>query len=156
MKLEISPLNSFFKNKENLIKLIAILDKKYAVRVIEHFILVFARKHNIVYEVDGKIFDIYGEYKNMATSMRKKNFDLFRRKQKIKLKYTLDGRSGHIETTHSQLNFYRWAIENELFVQIDKYYEDVKVDLASTQNLKLSQLLIIGVDAQKPFTLRIQ
>ena len=83
-----------------------------SLRVLDWLVTNYAKKHNIVYEVDGRMFNMYCAYKEQLKSFSKKYFDPFRRGPHIA--YPLAGSVVSddvlVVTTVGQLNFFRWAI----------------------------------------------
>ncbi len=142
---------AFFQDPVHLRALLDILQKRYAVRVIEYFMNVYIVKHDILLtKPDGTLFDVYLEFRNRSSAFRKKNFDFFRRKEKIQLVYdfrTAGGPAdrGTIVTTYPQINWYKWAIEMDLFAYIGEHYHTIKAEMAKrpATGKKLSQLLIV-------------
>lgn len=118
-----------FFNKKKLQIVADVLDKKtkYSLRIVEWFISNYAKKHNVTYKVGNKIFNVYSSYKNgQLKSFSKKQFDLFRRSDRFTIR--LD-ESRSFETTVGQLNFFRWAIENNVLNYVDKHIQDIKKDM---------------------------
>ncbi len=138
---------AFFQDPVHLRALLDILEKRYAVRVIEYFMNVYIVKHDILLEKpDGTLFDVYLEFRNRSSAFRKKNFDFFRRKEKIQLVYDFsDGQRGTVITTYPQINWYKWAIEMNLFAYIGDHYSEIKAEMVKrpAAGKKLSQLLIV-------------
>ena len=81
-----------------------------SLRVLDWLVTNYAKKHNVVYEHEqqpGKrlLINVYFEYKAWLRNYRRKNFDPFRRRERIT--FATDGREE--ETTVGQLNFVYWA-----------------------------------------------
>lgn len=120
----------FFRHEAHLRILHDILARQYATRVLEYFLQHYAKHHNVIYHLpDGTLIDVYTEYRNMVTSKKKRNFDVFRRRERLLLNYVLDGQRHTFETTHAQLNFYQWAIEVRLFDYFASVYDDVRGEI---------------------------
>jgi basic membrane lipoprotein Med (substrate-binding protein (PBP1-ABC) superfamily) len=121
----------FYKNKENLMKVVNVINKKtkYSLRILEWFCGNYSKKHDINYKLsNGKgMFNVYLSYKSRLDSYQKKQFDPFKRAhkgyEKFNIKYNKDE---SLETTVCQLNFFKWCIENEILEYVDKNIQKIK------------------------------
>lgn len=145
--LLLDSISSFYlSNKNNIEKLIDILDGKYAsLRVIDWFVTNYSKKHNVGYILSNpekqqkadslmsknENFRVYLNYKSQLKSYSKKQFDPFNRTQRIKFYYEKDK---FITTTVCQLNFFRWAIENNVVDYIKEHLEDIDKDMNDSVN----------------------
>lgn len=136
--------NFYLSNKINIQKLIDVLDGKYAsLRLIDWFVTNYSKKHNIGYVVcknelmkkdfvfKDENFKVYLNYKSQLKSYSKKQFDPFNRTQRIKFYYDKDK---FITTSVCQLNFFRWAIENNVVDYIKEHLEDIDKDMNESIN----------------------
>ena len=137
-----------FFNKKRITIVADVLDKKksYSLRVVEWFINSYAKNRNIKYKVKNKTFDVYNSYKNeQMKSYSKKHFDLFRRTDKLVL--NVDERK--ITTTIAQLNFFRWAIQNEILTYVENHIKLIRDDLnlninkRDNKNTKMTQKVVV-------------
>ena len=86
----------------------------------------------IIYNIEGssnnipRRFKVYNEYKLKLDSYGKNRFDPFCRWDRINIPYT-NGK--FIETTIGQLNFFKWAIENNIIDFIKANYSDIEGDM---------------------------
>jgi hypothetical protein len=71
-------------------------------------------------------FKVYNEYKLKLKAYGKVNFDPFCRWSRITIPFNEDY---YMETTIGQLNFFKWAIENQILDYIDEHYEDIEADM---------------------------
>jgi len=69
---------------------------------------------------DNEYYSINIMYKAQLKSYKKKNFDFFRRDKKFRYIY---------ETTVGQLNFFKWAIENDILKYIWENYDLIENDM---------------------------
>jgi hypothetical protein len=81
-----------------------------SLRVLDWLVTNYAKKHNVVYEYEPRpgerlLINVYNEYKAWLRNYRRKNFDPFRRRERI----TFMADHGLEETTVGQLNFVYWA-----------------------------------------------
>ena len=70
-------------------------------------------------------------YKSQLKGYQKKQFDPFNRTQRIKFYYEQDK---FITTTICQLNFFRWAIENNVIDYIKEHISDIEKDMNDSVN----------------------
>jgi hypothetical protein len=90
----------------------------------------FARKNNsIIYEAESKILHIHIDYKAQLKSFSKRNFDCFKRRNRIA--FPLDGTDpgGVYETTVAQLNFFRWAIRSGVLRFCKSHLSEIEADM---------------------------
>jgi hypothetical protein len=134
------PITDFFSDSKNLDLLLGILitgKYKISLRIIDWFVTNYAKKHNLVINrsANGKPFIVFLEYKSQLKAYSKKQFDPFCRRARIHYEYE---KGKKFETTIGQLNFFRWAIENQIVEYIMKHYDDIEKDMNNT--LKTSKL----------------
>ena len=133
----------FFQNATNSGKLIPVISESSPVslRVLDWFVTNYSKEHTKKIVADPILygFDVYNSYKSQLKAFNKKLFDPFCRLHsggKIKkFKFMYDTKSAIITTT-GQLNFFKWAIENNIITYVTKYHEDIKADLKSKELLK--------------------
>ena len=70
-------------------------------------------------------FKVYNDYKLKLKAYSKKRFDPFCRWERI----TIPFNDKHMETTIGQLNFFKWAIENNVIDYIDNNYLAIENDM---------------------------
>jgi hypothetical protein len=74
---------------------------------------------------DNEYFSVNIMYKAQLKSYKKKNFDPFRRDRKFYYQYDSDDANKKVLTTLGQLNFFKWAISNNIIDYVEKNYEDI-------------------------------
>jgi hypothetical protein len=137
--LLIIPITKFFSNRDKLNKLISILKgESISLRLIDWFATNYCKKFNIMYNLNDyrpviegqteeqrKSFDnfiiVHNNYKGQLKAYSKRNFDPFCRRNRIRFYYE---ENKYFITTVGQLNFFKWAIENNI---IDYIQEHIKV-----------------------------
>ena len=147
-------LNKYYKPKENYTKLQNILknEAKISLRIIDWFVTNYSKKYNIIYEIckdkKGKLhylrdpellcdktiikqFIVYMNYKSQLKAYSKKQFDPFCRRERIE--YVLEN-GDKIITTIGQLNFFKWAIENQIIEYINDNIEHIEHDMNISLN----------------------
>lgn len=85
-----------------------------SLRILDWLVTNYAKKHNIVYLVNGDdglpaTFNMFLEYKSQLKAYSKRFFDPFCRRDRLDF---LDAQGATFQTTVGQLNFFRWAIVN--------------------------------------------
>jgi len=125
-------LEKFYSNRENLDKVTAILNgtSNLSLRLIDWFVTNYAKKLNIAFLTKNqKYVIIYLSYKSHLKAYSKKMFDPFCRCKRIKF--------NGIDTTVGQLNFFEWAISDEILDYLEKNRDIIHEDMESRlQELK--------------------
>ena len=123
-----------------------------SLRVIDLFVTNYSKKFNISYKLKQKVqkmnktnklvnetvetlFKVYPSYKAQLKAYSKRSLDPFCRLaggEKYSFYYN---KTDFIETTAGQLNFFRWALENDVIQYIKDNLQDIERDmLLSTKN----------------------
>ena len=102
-----------------------------SLRILDWFVTNFSKKNNINYELflennQKKNFIVYLDYKSQLKAYSKKQFDPFCRRERISF---IDHDNNELITTVGQLNFFRWAIENNILEYIIENYEIIENDM---------------------------
>ena len=139
-------LNEFYQKKENLDKMLRIIhgESNISLRIVDWFVTNYAKKYYTVYNIDvplihprvnadGTIeytesqrFKVYNDYKLKLKSYSKKRFDPFCRWERINISYD---NATYMETTIGQLNFFKWAIENNIIEYIEEHRDLIEADM---------------------------
>lgn len=119
--LLMTPLSKFFNNRERVERVLNILKgENLSLRLVDWFITNYARKHDVIITKSGSggplCINIHLSYRSQLKSYSKQQFDPFRRHERIEFKFE----DIAIETTVGQLNFFRWAIENDVLDYIER------------------------------------
>ncbi len=122
----LNSLHEFYKNKSNIEKILPIVtgNSDISLRVLDYFVTNYSKYNNVNIKKNNLGYNVYQDYKNKLKSYNKRFFDPFCRinkknsTNKIAFKYDNDK---CIITTIGQLNFFRWAIRNNI---IDYVIED--------------------------------
>ena len=142
-------LSNFYDNNENLQKMLDIVSGTsiISLRIVDWFTTNYSKKYYTTYNtiVNGiktdesihnqKRFKVYNEYKLRLKSYSKRRFDPFCRWERIKIPYD---NNNCIETTLGQLNFFKWAIENNVIEFITEHYNDIERDMNVRNNVSAS------------------
>lgn len=134
--LLLNNLMNFYNKNNNLDKILPIINGESAIslRLIDWFVTNYAKKHYITYDVkknkNGEErtmrFKVYVDYKLKLKAYSKKRFDPFCRWDRITIPYSGDI---HIQTTLGQLNFFRWAMENDIIKYIKNNMTKIESDM---------------------------
>lgn len=132
-KLLMDNLNEFYENKEHLQKVADIVNgnSKLSLRIIDWFVTNYSKKYYIVYDVQNKMnkisrFKVYNEYKLKLKAYGKSKYDPFCRWTRITIPFD---ENHYMETTIGQLNFFKWAIENDVLKYIETNYDAINTDM---------------------------
>ena len=129
-ELLLSSLMNFYNNKKHLDSIISIIngEGKISLRIIDWFVTNYAKEKYVVYTLNNNRFKVFHEYKLKLKAYSKKRFDPFCRWERICIPY--DDKH-NMETTIGQLNFFRWALENNIVKYIEENYDDIEKDMNS-------------------------
>ena len=119
-------------NYSNMNKMLSIIngDSRISLRIVDWFATNYAKKHYTNYDIDvdsnKKRFKVYFEYKLKLKAYSKRRFDPFCRWERIRIPYK---NGNFIETTIGQLNFFKWAIQNDVVKYIEDNYAEIESDM---------------------------
>lgn len=132
--LLLNNLMEFYKTGDNMDRMLKIItgESKISLRIVDWFATNYAKKYYTLYSIDEtennveRRFKVYVDYKLKLKAYSKKRFDPFCRWDRISIPYK---ENSYIETTIGQLNFFKWALENEVVDFIDKNYDVIEKDM---------------------------
>jgi len=138
--LLLNNLITYYKSDNNMDNMLKIINGQspISLRIVDWFTTNYAKKNYTVYDIldDGgktpsesvpsKRFKVYVDYKLKLRSYSKKRFDPFCRWERIIIPYK-NGNS--IQTTIGQLNFFKWAFENNVIKYIEDNYTAIENDM---------------------------
>ena len=132
--LLLNNLMQFYNKDDNLEKILPIIngESSISLRLIDWFVTNYSKKHYVIYNVkrikqECEIrFKVYVDYKLKLKAYSKKRFDPFCRWDRITIPYKEDT---FIQTTLGQLNFFRWAMENDIIKYINSNLKNIEVDM---------------------------
>ncbi|ABU44122.1 hypothetical protein PBCVNY2B_653R [Paramecium bursaria Chlorella virus NY2B] len=131
-------LDVYFSDKENRRKMLEIIyNEKFSLRTLDWFVSNFSKKNNVIYTTkDKRMFNVFMEYKAQLKSYSKKWFDPFCRGTRLNYK-DCDGKD--FLTTIGQLNFFRWAMKNDIIDYCIEHITQIESDMMnSTKERKKS------------------
>jgi hypothetical protein len=126
-------IDKYFKKCDQKLidKMVKIINKDktegdyISLRVLEWVVTKCSRK-NIDIKIDDKeYFSINIMYKAQLKSYKKSNFDPFRRDRKFLYNYDKNDKDKLVITTLGQLNFFKWAISNNIIECVERHYETI-------------------------------
>lgn len=132
--LLLTNLLKFYEQNNNLDVMLQIINghSKISLRIIDWFATNYAKKYFTVYAINNEYskgsrrFKVYVDYKLKLKAYSKKRFDPFCRWDRITIPYK---NGTFIQTTIGQLNFFKWAIENDIVQYIEQHYNVIEDDM---------------------------
>ena len=128
-KLILNKLKDFYTNDKIVFVLKPLVEQESVIslRALDWLVTNFSKKHNIAcHDKSGHIFNIHFGYKNALSYFRRRNFDPFRRRLRLKVVYD-DGKE--FETTIGQLNFTHWAYANGVLDYASSNIKNIEQDM---------------------------
>lgn len=133
-ELLLKNLLGFYEQNNNLKKMLDIIngESRISLRIVDWFATNYAKKHFSVYIIKkgerNERFNVYRDYKLKLKAYSKKRFDPFCRWERINIPYGNDEHT-YIQTTIGQLNFFKWALENNVVSFIEDNYNEIEKDM---------------------------
>jgi len=127
--LLLNNLIGYYKENDNLDRMLKIIngDINISLRIVDWFTTNYAKKYYTVYDLpNGNRFKVYLDYKLKLRSYSKRNFDPFCRWDRISIPYK--GETS-LQTTLGQLNFFKWAFDNNVIDYIETNYAAIEKDM---------------------------
>jgi hypothetical protein len=129
-------ISKFYKlrPKEEISKMIRIInsESEISLRVLDWFVTRYSKRRFEINMGNGvEIFDVHISYKSQLKSYKKRYFDPFRRRKKFYYQLIENDSSSFIITTLGQLNFFRWAITNNII----SFVEDHLIQVTKAMNI---------------------
>ena len=124
---------------ENMEKMLSVINgtTNISLRIMDWFVTNYSKKHYTVYDLEdsgvpSKRFKVYVDYKLKLRAYSKKRFDPFCRWERINVPHK--NGTTYIQTTLGQLNFFKWAIENQVLRYIHENYSVIESDMNIRNN----------------------
>ena len=119
-------LETFYSNPEHFKQIQQILtgESKISLRLIDWMVTNYAKKHNISYlTASGRHVIVHLAYKSHLKAYSKKILAPFCRWKRIQFM--------GLDTTVGQLNFFEWALQDEVLKYVEENYDDIHADMES-------------------------
>jgi hypothetical protein len=139
--LLLNNLIAYYKENDNLDRMLKIIngDVNISLRIVDWFTTNYAKKYYTVYDLpSGNRFKVYNDYKLKLRSYSKRKFDPFCRWDRISIPYKGDT---HLQTTIGQLNFFKWAFDNNVIDYIETNYADIEKDMNNRNSTSKRKVL---------------
>ena len=127
--LLLNKLMQFYHKDNNFEQMLEIINgqSKISLRIVDWFATNYSKKYYTVYSIPSESrFKVYNDYKLKLKAYSKKRFDPFCRWERITIPFKNDT---FIQTTIGQLNFFKWALENEVITYITENYYAIDNDM---------------------------
>ena len=148
-QLLLHKLTDYYTQNNRLDSILPIINgtSELSIRIIDWFVTNYSKQYYTVYMIEDKIsnstrrFKVYNDYKLKLKAYSKKRFDPFCRRERIYIPYK---NNTHVQTTLGQLNFFKWAIENNIILYIKDHLREIEEDMldrnstARKKSLKLN------------------
>lgn len=122
-------LEKFYSKSTHIEQVRSILsgESKISLRLLDWLVTNYAKKHDVAFKTkDDRYINVYLAYKSHLKAYSKKMFDPFCRWKKTLF--------AGLDTTVGQLNFFEWAIQDEILTYLDTHYEEVHRDMEQVTN----------------------
>jgi hypothetical protein len=140
------------RNPDILTSMIDIIESRseISLRILDWFVTKYSKK-KIPYGINKntEVFDVRISYKAQLKGYKKRNFDPFRRRDKFYYPcneegYKLEnGESKHVLTTLGQLNFFKWAFNNNIITYVEDNLDQIVTEMNNfTKDEKKKKLKI--------------
>lgn len=119
------------KNPQHMDTFVKIVtESTLSLRIIEWFVTNYAKQFGTEYRLKtGELCRVNVGYRLLLKSYHKKFVDPFCRGKGNRLIHLPYNGTHMIETTHAQLNFFKWAFENEIIDYITANYDAINADM---------------------------
>lgn len=129
--LLLTNLLKFYSENGNLDKMLAIIngDSKISLRLVDWFATNYSKQYFTSIDTDDIMngrFKVFVDYKLRLRAYSKKRFDPFCRWERISIPYK---DTQYVQTTIGQLNFFKWALENNVIKYVEENYIDIENDM---------------------------
>ena len=101
---------------------------RISLRLLDWFVTNYSKKHNVSYLTKSNHHVIvYLVYKSHLKAYNKKMFDPFCRWKRIQFR--------GLDTTVGQLNFFEWAIQDEVLDYLETHYDEIHTDMETNSQV---------------------
>tara|TARA_B100000902_G_C27320687_1_gene924239 strand:- start:5376 stop:5915 length:540 start_codon:yes stop_codon:yes gene_type:complete len=132
-QLLLDKLLDYYKKNNNLEFMLNIINgsSNISLRIVDWFVTNYCKKYYTVIVFNKNRLKIYDDYKLKLRAYSKKRFDPFCRWERITIPFN---ENLHVQTTIGQLNFFKWALENNIINYIQENLKTIEIDMNSRNN----------------------
>lgn len=138
----LNKLLQFYYKHDNLNTMLSIINgtSDVSLRIVDWFSTNYSKKYYTIYEThNNPRFKVYEDYKLKLKAYSKKRFDPFCRWERIQVPIT-ENSEFCFETTIGQLNFFKWALENQIIDYIKKNYNEIENDMNNNNSISKTRI----------------
>jgi len=124
----LTKIMAYYHDTSRIDDMLAIINgnSRLSLRVVDWFVTNYSKLNFTCYSLtNGDRFKVYEEYKLNLKAYSKKQFDPFCRWERITIPY----KDQAIQTTIGQLNFFKWAFENDIISYIESNHKEIEDDM---------------------------
>ncbi|AYV78887.1 MAG: hypothetical protein Edafosvirus44_2 [Edafosvirus sp.] len=146
-------IDKYFRQCPNnyVIKMLDIIngESEISLRILDWFVTRYACKRKIDFNIianNEEVFDVHISYKAQLKAYKKRYFDPFRRRKKFIYYYDRTDKEKTLYTTIGQLNFFRWALSNNIIDYVEKNYQNIilAMNVSNKEEKKRKNLKLEG------------
>lgn len=132
-QLLLDKLLDYYKKNNNLDFMLNIINgsSNISLRIVDWFVTNYCKKYYTVIMINQSRLKIYDDYKLKLRAYSKKRFDPFCRWERITIPFD---ENKHVQTTIGQLNFFKWALENNIISYIQDNLKTIEMDMNYRNN----------------------
>ena len=137
----LNKLMDFYYEEDRLNRMLSIINgsSKISLRIVDWFSTNYSKKNFTMYETNkNPRFKVYEDYKLKLKAYSKKRFDPFCRWDRIQVPIERESQYC-FETTIGQMNFFKWALENQIIDYIEQHYDEIEEDMNKNNSLSKSR-----------------
>jgi hypothetical protein len=123
-------LEGFYTNPDHFQRIQDVLSgsSRISLRLLDWFVTNYSKKHNVSYLTkSNRHVIVYLVYKSHLKAYNKKMFDPFCRWKRIQFR--------GLDTTVGQLNFFEWAIQDEVLDYLETHYDEIHSDMETNSQV---------------------
>jgi hypothetical protein len=143
-----------------LTKMLTIIngESRISLRIVDWFVTNFSKKYYVWYNLGAPTedmqqevettdrFKVYNDYKLKLKAYSKRRFDPFARWERTIIPCDEEH---FLETTIGQLNFFKWAIENQIIDYIQSHFDEIEEDM-NTRNTSSRSRRTPTIEEEQP------
>lgn len=138
----LNKLLDFYYKDDNLNAMLSIINgtSEVSLRIVDWFSTNYSKKYYTIYKThNNPRFKVYEDYKLKLKAYSKKRFDPFCRWDRIQVPIT-ENSNFCFETTIGQLNFFKWALENQIIEYIKNNHQAIEDDMNNNNSISKTKM----------------